>query len=102
MTSTLNVATGLTEQTVKYLKSRVEKLNSLERIGSLIIDEIYVAKNCEYSQSNGRIYCMEENAPTKTLLIVMFKNMAANYEDAVVMATLMKIDSGKIIFSQVV
>ena len=101
MTSALNVATGLTEQNVKYLRSRVEKLNSLERIGSLIIDEIYVAKNCEYSQSNGRIYCME-NAPTKTLLTVMFKNMAANYEDAVVMATLMKIDSGKIIFSQVV
>lgn len=45
---------------------------------------------------------MEENVPTKTLLIVMFKNMAANYEDAIVMATLMKIDSGKIIFSQVV
>lgn len=92
----LHVDTGLIEQTVKYLKSRIETLNYRERIGSLIMDEIYVAKSCKYSRSNGRIYSMEENAPTTTLLTIMFKSVAANYKDVIVMVTLRKIDSGKI------
>ena len=88
--------TGLSEETVKYLKARVAKLNERERIGSLIMDEVYVAKGCEFTRSDGRIYGMEEGEPTKTLLTVMFKSIAANYEDVIAMVPLTKIDSSKI------
>lgn len=88
MIAVLHADTGLIEQTVKYLKSRIETLNYRERIGSLIMDEIYVAKSCKYSRSNGRIYSMEENAPTTTLLNIMFLSVAANYKDVIVMVTL--------------
>ena len=39
---------------------------------------------------------MEEGEPTKTLLTLMFKSVAANYEDVIAMVPLTKIDSGKI------
>ena len=96
LTSALNVDTGLTEQTVKYLKARLEKLTAAERIGSLLMDEVYVAKRCEYSRANGRIYGMDENTPTKTLLTTMFKSIASKYEDVIAMIPLTKIDSAKI------
>ena len=40
LTSALSMDTGLSEETVKYLKARVAKLNERERIGSLIMDEV--------------------------------------------------------------
>ena len=103
LNSALFVDTGLTQQTIKYLEDRVAKLNELEKIGSLIMDEVYVAKRCEFTRSDGRIYGMEENEPTKTLLTVMFKSVAEAYEDVIAMVPLTKIDSGKInnLFSKV-
>ena len=103
LNSALFVDTGLTQQTIKYLEARVAKLNELEKIGSLIMDEVYVAKRCEFTRSDGRIYGMEENEPTKTLLTVMVKSVAAAYEDVIAMVPLTKIDSGKInnLFSKV-
>ena len=61
LNSVLSVDTGFTEQTLRYLKSRIEKLNEREKIGSFIMDEVYVAKWCEYTRSDGRIYGMEQN-----------------------------------------
>ena len=85
LNSALFVDTGLTQQTIKYLEARVAKLNELEKIGSLIMDEVYVAKRCEFTRSDGRIYGMEENEPTKTLSTVMFKSVAEAYEDVIAM-----------------
>ena len=39
---------------------------------------------------------MEEGEPTKTLLTVMFKSAAPNYEDVIAMVPLTQIDPGKI------
>ena len=63
--SAISVETGLTDQTIKYLGARIAKLNDREKIGSLIFDEIYVAKRCEFSRSTGQIFDMENNQPTK-------------------------------------
>ena len=81
--SAISVETGLTDQTIKHLEERIAKLNDREKIGSLIFDEIYVAKRCEFSRSTGQIFGVENNQPTKTLLTIMFKSVAAEYEDVI-------------------
>ena len=86
--SAISVETGLTDQSIKYLETRIAKLNDREKIGSLIFDEIYVAKRCEFSRSTGQIFGMENNQPSKTLLAVMFKSVAAEYEDVIGMVPL--------------
>ena len=50
------IETGLAEQTIKYLEDRFLRLDDHEKIASLIFDEIYVVKRCEFSSSNGQIY----------------------------------------------
>ena len=60
------------------------------------MDEVCVAQRCEFTRSDGRFYGMEEGEPTKTLLTVMFKSVAAGYEDVIAMVPLTKINSGKI------
>ena len=69
------------------------KLNEREKIGSLILDEIYIAKRCEYSRSTGQIYGMESNEIEKMLLTVMFKSVAAQYQDVIAMVPVVKISS---------
>ena len=91
--SAITVETGLTDQSIKYLEARIAKLNDREKIGSLIFDEIYVAKRCEFSRSTGQIFRMENNQPTKTLLTIMFKSVAAEYEDVIGMVPLTIISS---------
>ena len=93
LTSAISVETGLTEQTIKYLEARFLRLADREKIGSLIFDEIYVAKRCEFSRSNGQIYGINNGEPTKTLLTVMFKSIVSKYEDVIAMVPLIKIDS---------
>ena len=58
----------------------------------LFFDEIYVAKRCEFSRSTGQIFGMENNQPAKTLPI-MFKSVAAEYEDVIGMVPLTIISS---------
>ena len=65
----------------------------LEKIGSILFEEIYTARSCDFSRSNSQIYGMSNEQPTKILLSVMFKNIASKYEDRVVMVPLMKIGS---------
>ena len=96
LTSAISMDTGLSGETLKYLEARIAKLNDREKVGSLIMDEVYVAKRCEFTRCDGRIYGMEENEPTKTLLTIMFKSVAADYEDVLAMVPLTKIDSGKL------
>ena len=93
LTSAITVETGLTDQPMRYLKARIAKLKNRERIRSLIFDEVYVAKRCEFSRSTGQIFGMEDGQPTKTLITVMFKSVAAHYEDLIAMVPLVKIDS---------
>ena len=57
------------------------------------MDEVYVAKRWEFTRSNGRIYGMENKDQTKTLLAVMFRSIAGNYEDVIAMVTLDKSNS---------
>ena len=60
------------------------------------MDEVYVAERCEFTRSDGRIYGMEQGEPTKTLQTIMFKSVASDYEDVIVMVPLTKINPGKI------
>ena len=85
--------TALSDNTTKYLEARCQKLHNREKIGSLIFDEIYTAKRCEFSRSNGQVYGMSNKQPTKTLLSVMFKNIVSKYEDVIAMVPLTKMDS---------
>ena len=81
--SVLPVETDLSENTIKYLEATCQKLHNREKTGCLIFDEIYTAKRCEFSRSNGQIYGMSNEQPTKTPLSVMFKSIASKYEDKV-------------------
>ena len=92
----LSVETGLTEETVKYLNARIKSLNTREKIGGLIMDEVYCDRRCEFSRSTGSFYGMEGVEPTKTLLTVMFKSVAAPYEDVIALCPMTKIDSSKL------
>ena len=96
LTSAISVDTGLSEHTSRYLKARVAKLGEREKIGALLIDEVYVSKRCEFTRSDGRIYGMEEGQPTKTLLTVMYSSVAADYQDVIAMIPSTKVDSAKI------
>ena len=78
---------------MKYLEARASRLKDREKLGSLIMDEVYVAKRCEFTRSNGRIYGMENKDQTKTLLTVMFRSIAGNCEDVIAMVHLDKINS---------
>ena len=78
---------------MKYLEARASRLKDREKLGSLIMDEVYVAKRCEFTRSNGRIYGMENKDQTKTLLTVMFRSIAGNCEDVIAMVHWDKINS---------
>ena len=96
LNSALDVETGLTPQTIKYLEARISKMSELDKIGSMIMDEVYASKQSEYTRSNGRIYGMVGGELTKTLLTLMFKSVATGYEDVIAMVPTSKIDSGKV------
>jgi hypothetical protein len=91
LSSALSSDTGLTESSVQYLEARVKQLSARERIVSIVIDEVYCAKRIEFS--GGKIYGMENNSPTKTLLGFMMKGVAGSYRDMVALLPLTKIDS---------
>ena len=93
LSSALSVETGLSEDIVNYLETRCQKLHNREKIGSFIFQEIYTAKGFELSRSNGQIYGMSNEQPTKALLSMMFKSIASKYDDVVAMVSLAKVDS---------
>ena len=78
---------------MKYLEAHASRLKDREKICSFIMDELYVAKRCEFTRSNRWIYGMENKDQTKTLLTVMFRSIAGNYEDVIAMVPLDKINS---------
>ena len=84
--------TGLSVNNIKYLEARCQKLHNREKICSLIFDEIYSSKHCEFFRSNGQICGMSNEQPTKTLLSVMFNSIASRYEDVEAIILLTKID----------
>ena len=96
LTSAISVDTGLTDETLRYLEARVKKLNEREKIGALLIDEVYVAKRCEFTRNNGRIYGMETGEPTKTLLIIMYNSIAVDYRDVIALIPTRNVNSTKI------
>ena len=57
------------------------------------MDEVYVAKRCEFIRLNGRIYGVENKEQTKTLLTLMFKSIAGEYEDVIALVPLDKTNS---------
>ena len=48
--SALSVETDLSENTIKSLEARCQRLHNREKIGGLIFDEIYTAKRFNFLQ----------------------------------------------------
>lgn len=91
----ITLETGLPQATTEYLKTRISSLSEMERICSIIIDEVYSAKRIEYM--NGQFYGLENSQVTKTLLCFMVKSLSGKYEDVVAMVPLATLTS-EIIF----
>lgn len=83
LTSAISVETGLINETLRYLEARVRKLNKREKIGALLIDEVYFSKRCEFTRNNGQIYDMKTREMTKTLLTIMYNSITGDYRDAI-------------------
>jgi len=88
----LGVEAGISHSTCEYLKKRISRLNSRQRIVNLLFDEVYSSRRCEYS--NGKFYGYDsEDGTSKTVLCFMITGTASSYRDIVCMVPLSKIDS---------
>ena len=50
LTSAISVDTGITKETLRYLEARIKKITEMDKVGTLIIDEVYVSKRCEFTR----------------------------------------------------
>ncbi len=65
-----------------YLRLRFQKLPERERVLNLMIDEIHVKKQVEYT--NGEITGLSPaNAPASTVLSFMLSSICSKYRDIV-------------------
>ena len=95
LSSAITVDFDLSEATVAYLKARKEKLTRKDLSVNLIMDEVTAEKAADYL--NGRFLGIESGGLTKTLLCVMIKSVAGNYEDVVAMSPIENISAEKIL-----
>lgn len=94
LSSALSVDAGLSQKTVEYLKKRTADLTSRERLIGVIIDEVYCAKRVEFA--GGKLFGLENESASKTLLCFMIRSVAGKYRDMVAMHPISKIDSSVI------
>lgn len=71
--------------TNKYLRLRVEKLNVYERCVTLLFDEVYVYQNIEYENGKFVGLSVNDQMPATSLLCFMIKSLASKYSDIVAM-----------------
>ena len=80
ITRKVNTERGLSN--ISYLRLRQSKLEEMQRHCLLMIDEIYIRKQPEYS--GGRIYGLTDDSKVaNTLLCFMIKSIAGKYKDIV-------------------
>ena len=73
----------LEKDTLKYLKLRIENLNSFERTVILLFDEIYVHQAIEYENGKFVGLSSNDNMPATTVLCFMIKSLASKYSDVI-------------------
>jgi hypothetical protein len=91
LSGSLSVGTGLPPATLAYLRKRIESLSPRERLVSIMIDELYSARQVKCM--NGHFFGNKNGQPTKTLLCMMLKSVAGKYSDIVAMVPLTTISS---------
>ena len=89
--SAFNFTTGFDASTKKYLKARVSTLKEYEKIMVCMIDEVHTLQRIEYQ--SGRLFGMKEDTASKTVLSVMLKSIAGNYEDVVALFPVSNLNS---------
>ena len=94
LTSAIGSDLKLSEPAKSYLAARASKLSRKEKCVSLILDEVHVQKNVQYT--NGQFFGLENNEITKTLLCVMIKSVAGKYRDVVSMTPITNINHEKL------
>lgn len=94
LTSAIGSDLKLIEPAKSYLAARASKLSGIEKCVSLILDEVHVQKNVQYT--NGQFFGLENNEVTKTLLCVMIKSVSGKYRDVVSMTPITNINHDKL------
>ena len=84
LTSALTVKEGLEAGTINYLKMRVSKLETKDKLVNLAMDEVYTARIVELA--GGRVFGDSENGVTNTLFCTHISYVAGKYEDLVSMS----------------
>ena len=69
------------EEITKYFQLKIQKLTDIERNVILIIDEVYVQKNMEYT--GGKYFGTVDGELAKTVLCFMIKSLRHHYKDVV-------------------
>ena len=91
LTSILTTESGITSSTAAYLRARAKGLSDREKLVSVLIDEVYCAKQTEYS--NGKFFGNEDGDSSKTILSFMLKSVASKYRDMVALIPINKISA---------
>ena len=89
--SAINMDTlSLNDSTIAYLTARYSKLQELEKLVSVLMDEVYSHQSVQYV--NGKIMGQEMDRLQK-LLCVMLKAIAGKYSDIVAMVPIVNINA---------
>ena len=95
LSSAINVDTmTLSESCVAYITARYKKISELERLVSVLVDEVYSHQSVQYV--NGQFFGAENGLITKTMLCVMLKSVAGKYRDIVAMVPIVNISAEKL------
>jgi hypothetical protein len=94
LSSALTVDGTLSDSTRNYLKLRLANLGPRDKLTCIIIDEVYCQKQVEFA--GGKLFGMENDDISKTLLCFMLKSVGGNYRDMVVMQPIAKVDASVI------
>ena len=93
LSSAIKVDTGFNESTLNYLKLRTANLNPFERKMSIILDEVYTSKACEFVNGQFRGIELGSDKPTKTILSIMINSLTSKFSEIVAMVPLVTLDS---------
>ena len=84
-------ALSLNDSTIAYLTAMYSKLQELEKLVSVLMDEVYSHQSVQYV--NGKFYGAEDGQITKTLSCVMLKAIAGKHRDIVAMLPIININA---------
>ena len=90
----MGVSTGLPENTLTYLKAKLQTLKEREKMVTILIDEVFSSSRVEYF--NGQYFGTNGDSVTKKLCCFMLKSVCSRYCDVVAMYPEVNLDSVKL------